>query len=150
MTAQPLILNRRTKAKAATQAKMVEAAAFLFANTGYFAVGIRDIAKRMGMSTGAVFANVTSKKQLWTLAIGGRAPDPALAEEVALLEAQRPQYRWNLHFTGKVYVASLWGGGNPLVNHDTHQASGKGDTPAEALRQARIQADRIHPREPTS
>lgn len=150
MTAQPLVLNRRSRAKAATQAKMVEAAAFLFANTGYFAVGVRDIAKRMGMSTGAVFANVTSKEQLWTLAVGGRAPDPALAEEVALLEAQRPGWRWSLHFTRKIYVASLWGDGNPLLDHDTHHASGKGDTPAEALRQARIQADRIFPREPTS
>ena len=152
MTAETLITgrdrpNQRQLAKAATIEKLKDAAGFLFANKGYFAVGIRDVAHRMNMSAGAVMANVRTKDDLWTLAMGGRAPDVALAEEVALLEAQRPDWRWTLAAPGGRYVAHL-SKGAVLLDHGALSATGKGDTAAQALREARAQADRIDPINP--
>lgn len=66
-------LNKRATAKAATRAKVVSAAAKLFAEVGYEKATIRDIAKSAKMSTGAVFANFEDKAALYT-AIQGHAP----------------------------------------------------------------------------
>ncbi|MFN3352792.1 MAG: TetR family transcriptional regulator, partial [Brevundimonas sp.] len=46
-------LNRRQAAKVRTRGKVMEAARGLFAERGYEAATIRDIAKGAGMSTGA-------------------------------------------------------------------------------------------------
>ena len=54
-------VNRRQVAKARTRVKVLEAARTLFAERGYDAATIRDIAKGAGMSTGAVFANFQDK-----------------------------------------------------------------------------------------
>lgn len=68
-------LNKRQIAKAATRAKLIAAARKLWAEPGtYEAVGIREIAAEMGMSPGAVFANVASKADLWRLAMGYEPP----------------------------------------------------------------------------
>ncbi|WP_295205721.1 TetR/AcrR family transcriptional regulator [uncultured Brevundimonas sp.] len=142
MTDAPI--NLRVQAKAATLAKVKDAAAFLFANKGYFDVGLRDVAKRMGMSLGAVTSNAPSKEDLWRLAMGGSAPDVRLAEEVALLEAQRPGWRWSLRTNGATYIADV-ADGNALVTHDVVSATGRGPTPAEAVRHARIQIERKLP-----
>lgn len=67
--------NKRQAAKLATRAKLIAAARKLWAEPGtYEAVGIREIAAEMGMSTGAVFANVASKADLWRLAMGYEPP----------------------------------------------------------------------------
>lgn len=66
-------LNKRQASKAATRAKVVSAAAKLFAEVGYEKATIRDIAKSAKMSTGAVFANFEDKAALYT-AIQGHAP----------------------------------------------------------------------------
>jgi AcrR family transcriptional regulator len=58
-------LNRRQAAKVRTHAKVLEAARILFAERGYEAATIRDIAKGAGMSTGAVFANFQDKSELF-------------------------------------------------------------------------------------
>ncbi|MBJ7448473.1 MAG: TetR/AcrR family transcriptional regulator, partial [Brevundimonas sp.] len=58
-------LNRRQAAKVRTHAKVLEAARVLFAERGYDAATIRDIAKGAGMSTGAVFANFQDKSELF-------------------------------------------------------------------------------------
>lgn len=142
MTDAPV--NQRVLAKAATVARIKDAAGFLFANKGYFNVGIRDVARRMGMSQGAVTANAPSKEDLWRLAMGGQAPDVRLAEEVALLEAQRPGWRWGLRTNGSTYIADI-ADGNALVTHDVVSATGRGATPAEAVRHARIQVERKMP-----
>jgi AcrR family transcriptional regulator len=68
-------LNRRQQAKARTRTKMIEAARKLWAEPGsYERVGIREIAAEMGMSTGAVFANIASKADLWREAMGYEPP----------------------------------------------------------------------------
>lgn len=58
-------VNRRQVAKARTRVKVLEAARNLFAERGYDAATIRDIAKGAGMSTGAVFANFQDKAELF-------------------------------------------------------------------------------------
>lgn len=58
-------VNRRQVAKARTRLKVLEAARNLFAERGYDAATIRDIAKGAGMSTGAVFANFQDKAELF-------------------------------------------------------------------------------------
>lgn len=61
----PAKLNRRQEAKARTRAKVMQAGRELFGELGYDGATIRDIAKRAGMSTGAVFANFTDKTDLF-------------------------------------------------------------------------------------
>ena len=140
---QPCQPTRRGAAKASTRVRLIAAARFLFTSAGYFGVGTRDIARRMGMSTGAVFNHVEGKQALWRLAMGGPPPSEALAEEVALIQALRPGWSWVLRFNGKEHLASLtppdW---RPTALPPTRAHSGRGDSPAEALRQARIEADR--------
>jgi len=58
--------TRRAQAKRLTREKIVAAAKSLFAERGYEASTIRDIAKTAGMSTGAVFASFTDKSDLFT------------------------------------------------------------------------------------
>jgi AcrR family transcriptional regulator len=58
--------SRRAQAKRLTREKIVGAAKSLFAERGYEASTIRDIAKAAGMSTGAVFASFTDKSDLFT------------------------------------------------------------------------------------
>jgi AcrR family transcriptional regulator len=58
--------TRRAQAKRRTREKIVAAAKSLFAERGYEASTIRDIAKAAGMSTGAVFASFTDKADLFT------------------------------------------------------------------------------------
>ena len=66
--------NRRKLAKARTRAKIVEVAKRLFEANGYAATTIRDIAREVGMSTGAVFSNFTDKADLWMAVTGTEAP----------------------------------------------------------------------------
>jgi AcrR family transcriptional regulator len=74
-------LNRRQAAKVRTRQKVLDAARTLFAERGYDAATIRDIAKGAGMSTGAVFANFQDKAELF---------EAVFAEEMAgLLEDMR-------------------------------------------------------------
>lgn len=61
----PAKLNRRQEAKLRTRAKVMQAARELFGELGYDGATIRDIARRAGMSTGAVFANFTDKTDLF-------------------------------------------------------------------------------------
>jgi AcrR family transcriptional regulator len=58
--------SRRAQAKRRTREKIVAAAKSLFAERGYEASTIRDIAKAAGMSTGAVFASFADKSDLFT------------------------------------------------------------------------------------
>lgn len=69
------VLNKRQQNKAITRAKMIAAAQRLWEAPGsYEAMGIREIAAEMGMTTGAVFANVSTKAELWRLAMGYEPP----------------------------------------------------------------------------
>ena len=63
-------MNRRQAAKIRTRGKVLDAARGLFAERGYDAATIRDIAKTAGMSTGAVFANFQDKAELFETVLG--------------------------------------------------------------------------------
>ncbi|NBB52280.1 TetR family transcriptional regulator [Rhizobium sp. CRIBSB] len=63
-------LNRRQAAKVRTRQKVLDAARALFAERGYDAATIRDIAREAGMSTGAVFANFQDKAELFETVFG--------------------------------------------------------------------------------
>jgi AcrR family transcriptional regulator len=73
--------TRRAQAKRLTREKIIAAAKSLFAERGYEASTIRDIAKAAGMSTGAVFASFTDKSDLFT--------EIAEAEQAALYQAMQ-------------------------------------------------------------
>tara|TARA_R110002167_G_scaffold21126_3_gene76926 strand:- start:362 stop:1150 length:789 start_codon:yes stop_codon:yes gene_type:complete len=92
-TTQPR-LNRRQAAKVRTRQKVLDAARALFAERGYDAATIRDIAKEAGMSTGAVFANFQDKAELFEAVLsqdmakladilkGGVVPDAPVRERL--------------------------------------------------------------------
>lgn len=79
-------LNRRQAAKVRTRQKVLDAARGLFAERGYDAATIRDIARAAGMSTGAVFANFQDKAELFETVfaedLAGLAADMAAAAAV--------------------------------------------------------------------
>lgn len=58
--------TQRALAKLRTREKILASAKALFAERGYEAATIRDIARTAGMSTGAVFASFTDKSDLFT------------------------------------------------------------------------------------
>lgn len=57
--------NRRALSKIRTRQKVLQAARDLFIERGYEAATVRDIARKAGMSTGAVFANFQDKSDLF-------------------------------------------------------------------------------------
>lgn len=135
--------NRREQAKTQTRAHILDAARFLFSHVGFFETGIRDVAARAGRTTGAVFANVEDKDQLWRDAMGGPAPSTDLAYEVAMVLAERPGCDWLLRKQGEAYVAALVSPGWSPMRADGVNAAGKGLCPASALRAARVEASRL-------
>lgn len=67
-------LNRRQASKLRTRERVLKAARDLFLLSSYQATTIRAVAKAAGMSTGAVFATVEDKAQLWREAMGTEPP----------------------------------------------------------------------------
>ena len=79
MTAE--ITNKRTLAKMRTRQRVMDAARTVWTAPGSFNSNgtIRDIAKKAGLSTGAIFANFDSKEDLWLAVFECPAPiDSAL------------------------------------------------------------------------
>lgn len=73
MTAE--ITNKRTLAKMRTRQRVMDAAREVWARPGsYYTQGIREVAAKAGMSTGAVFANFDSKEDLWLAVFECPAP----------------------------------------------------------------------------
>lgn len=138
-----LKLNRRQKARQATRQKLIATARRLFMDVGFFDTSIRDVAAAMGMSTGAVFAHVATKDELWRLAFDGPPPSTFLAQEVALIEALLPEFSW-LHrkertVCGRVYYVAVITSPdyNPAITGRAQHITARGDSPAGALRGAR-------------
>lgn len=137
-------LNRRDRAKARTLAKVKEAARFLFVNVGYEATTIRDLAARIGMSTGAVFsAFPDGKDQIWAEVMACPPPTLHLAEEIAMMQALRPDWLYILRYTGSEHVAQVHGPGwKPLQPDSAPMFMGRAASAGEAMRQARLAAER--------
>lgn len=82
----------RVEQKAATQAKIIAAARHAFQHQGYEEVTVRQLAKAVGMSTGAIFAHAASKGALFEMAMGEPAPDViAFLDEVIATARQADQ-----------------------------------------------------------
>jgi|SRR5580658_1968243 AcrR family transcriptional regulator len=90
--------NLRAAAKLRTREKILAAAKSLFAQRGYEAATIRDIAKAAGMSTGAVFASFADKSDLFT--------EIADAEQAEAADAMRMAAR-GLH--GETAILAMLG-----------------------------------------
>lgn len=82
--------NLRKLAKATTRAKVLEAGRELFDERGYEAATIRAVARRVGMSTGAVFASFTDKADLYRAVYGHDplTPEQGIKLAAALREAE--------------------------------------------------------------
>lgn len=150
--------NRRQTAKSATREKVLAAARRLFLTVGYEAATIRDVARAAGMSTGAVFANVADKTQLWREAMGGPAPSAEIGLEIALVLAQRPGWGWSIGTpqwtasdaqTSGAFTAALRTPDFDPGKGRGRVFAGAGDSPAAALRQARLGADDAMPLTPS-
>lgn len=88
--------TQRALAKQRTREKILASAKALFAERGYEAATIRDIAKAAGMSTGAVFASFTDKSDLFT--------EIAESEQAELNQAMREAAG---EVTGRAAVAAM-------------------------------------------
>lgn len=66
VAAAPQPLTRRALAKQLTRARLLEAAREMFADRGYEAATVRDIAAAANLSTGAVFASFADKADLFS------------------------------------------------------------------------------------
>ena len=68
--------SKRTLAKMKTRQRVMDAAKQVWAVPGSYNKqgGIRDVAAKAGMSTGAVFANFDTKEDLWKAVFGTPAP----------------------------------------------------------------------------
>jgi hypothetical protein len=120
-------LNRRQQAKAATRAKVLKAAADLFADVGY---------ADAGMSTGAVFANFQDKAELWREAMKAPEPDSLLADEIALTNGRWPTATLVFHASANGWTVIICG---PIEN-PRQLGHGAAETMADALRAARFAA----------
>jgi AcrR family transcriptional regulator len=81
----PKLLTRREK-QAETRARLIDAAARVFARRGYHGASVEEIAAEAGFSTGAVYSNFSGKEELF-LALADRKVADRVAETSALAEA---------------------------------------------------------------
>jgi AcrR family transcriptional regulator len=97
-----MIVNRQEQRSASTRAKLVRAARFLFARSGYAGVGTEQIARRAGVTRGALYHQFPSKEDLFLaayeevereLAEGAAA---LLADSASPLQAMRAGIRFFL------------------------------------------------------
>lgn len=58
-----------------TRDKLLAAATEVFSERGYDGAGVQEIARRAGLTTGAIYANFTGKAELLFQAIGARSAD---------------------------------------------------------------------------
>lgn len=129
VTNRPLPGGRRERMKADTARNIRETAARLFRTEGYNSVTMRALADAAGVSTGAIFAHVRNKEELWRFAMGSAPPDYDLAETIALIGSSLPDYRWTL--------AALDGGfGAEVASAGEEGHAALGATPSAALKAA--------------
>lgn len=81
----PKLLTRQEK-HAQTRARLIDAAAKVFARRGYHGASVEEVAAEAGFSTGAVYSNFSGKEGLF-LALADRKVAERVAEISALPEA---------------------------------------------------------------
>lgn len=99
-------MTRRALAKQRTRERLLDAARRLFAERGYEAATVRDIANAADLSTGAVFASFSDKADLFNEVI--IADYQALSERMAGLDVQGlPAREALLKLLGSAYESHL-------------------------------------------
>src|SRR5436309_5769611 len=58
-----------------TRERLIDAAAAVFAERGYDRAGVQEIARRAGLTTGAIYSRFTGKAELLQAAIQSRTTD---------------------------------------------------------------------------
>ncbi len=89
----------------ATRARLVEAAAEVFSERGYDGAGVQEIARRAGLTTGAIYGRVSGKAELLREAIESHSNDE--------LDELFNQHRFEGHVSDVIKVA-----GSHLVERD--------------------------------
>lgn len=64
----------RSRGKARTRQKVIDAARLAFRSADYHAVTIRDLARSYGMSIGAIYSNFADKAELFEAGLGFKPP----------------------------------------------------------------------------
>src|SRR5690349_7900620 len=82
----------RLEAKERTRARLLDAADETFRRDGYHGTDLREVARRAGVTTGAVYWSFPSKADLF-LAVFDRNLEQRLQEVVALMEEPSPSKR---------------------------------------------------------
>lgn len=117
--------GRRERAKAQTAEAIRLTAARLFRTIGFQDMTLRALADEAGVCTGAIFAHVRNKEELWRFAMGSAPPDYDLAEIVALIGSQMPDAKWTLTAIDSRFGAAL--------SKEGAEHIALGDTPSHAL-----------------
>lgn len=78
--------DRRAADAATTRARLIDATMELFAESGYEGTRVQRIARRAGMTTGAIYANFASKEELLAEAIGQASLEALRSEMSPVLE----------------------------------------------------------------
>jgi AcrR family transcriptional regulator len=83
--------RRLTPKGEATRARLIEIAADLFAEEGYGAVSIRDVAARSGLSSGAIYGTFRGKADLLAEAVDATIASEVEALPTSVLEKSLPE-----------------------------------------------------------
>jgi AcrR family transcriptional regulator len=83
--------RRLTPKGEATRARLIEIAAELFAEEGYSAVSIRDVADRSGLSSGAIYGTFRGKADLLAAAVDATIASEVEALPTPVLEKSLPE-----------------------------------------------------------
>jgi AcrR family transcriptional regulator len=90
--ALPRVPSRRLTPKGeATRARLIELAADIFAEEGYAAASIRDIAHRSGLSSGAIYGTFRGKADLLAEVVDATVASDVETLPVAVLELTLPE-----------------------------------------------------------
>jgi len=87
----PRVARRLTPKGEATRARLIELAAEVFANEGYAAASMRDLADRSGLSSGAIYGTFRSKADLLAEAVDATIATEVEALPTAVLERSLPE-----------------------------------------------------------
>ncbi len=98
--------TRRAQAKQVTRARLLQAAREMFAERGYEAATVRDIAAAANLSTGAVFASFTDKADLFNEVIVAEY-EFMHADMVAATDARAPARETLIDLLTLAYEAYL-------------------------------------------
>ena len=80
--------RRLTPKGEATRARLVELAAEVFANEGYASASVRELARRSGLSSGAIYGTFRGKAELLAEAVDARIASDLEALPTAVVEQQ--------------------------------------------------------------